>query len=387
MTRAAYGLVCFLALCAPPLAAGAPAPQVVTISAPDGANLKGTYFAASAPGPAVLLLHMCNTDRRSWEPLARQLGDAGIHALTVDYRGFGESEGPAFTSLDRVAALQAINGKWPGDIDAALAYLLSRPGVDATRVGVAGGSCGVTQAVAVARRHKSVRSLVLLAGPLDGEGRRFLLHNPWLPVFASAAADDQYDANAPEAMQWLTELSGNPRNVFVGYADGKHGTEMFIPHPDLPRKIVDWFSGTLVKTLASPAAAVTPRQTPARDFWRLVEGGKLAEASSVFHTARAGDPKAFLFPEPAMNLAGYELLQAKKNADAVMLFRLNTEAYPLSANAQDSLGDGYLADGQRTLALAAAQKALALLPADRVDEQTKANIRKSAEDKIAAIGK
>ena len=380
-------LVCLLLLVTPLSASGAPAPRDLTISAPDGVNLKGTYYTASAPGPAVLLLHMCNTDRRSWDPLARQLSEAGIHTLTVDYRGFGESEGPRFASLGRVAALQAINGQWPGDIDAALAYLLSLPGVDGTRVGVGGGSCGVTQAVAVARRHKNVRSLLLLAGPLDGEGRRFLLRNPWLPVFASAAADDQYDADAPEAMRWLTDLSGNPRNVFVGFADGKHGTEMFAPHPELPQQIVRWYADTLVTTVASPTEPVTPKASAAREFWTLVEGGKVADAAQSFHAARARDPKAFMFPEPAMNLAGYELLQNKNTKDAVALFLLNVEAFPESANAQDSLGDGYLADGQNALALAAAEKCLAMLPAAPLDEQVKAGIRQSAEEKIKAIKK
>ena len=75
------------------------------------------------------MLHMCNTDRRSWEPVARQLGEAGIHALTLDYRGFGESPGPRFDTLGQVDALQLVNGKWPADIDAALAFLLSQPGL------------------------------------------------------------------------------------------------------------------------------------------------------------------------------------------------------------------------------------------------------------------
>ena len=55
--------------------------------------------------------------------------------------------------------------------------------------------------VLAAKRHPDVRSLVLLAGPVDLDGRRFLLDSPWIPVFASAA-DDEYDAYAPEAMQW-----------------------------------------------------------------------------------------------------------------------------------------------------------------------------------------
>ena len=76
-----------------------PAPRVVDLAAPDGAMLKATYYAANAPGPAVLLLHMCNTDRSSWDPVGRQFSAAGIHALALDYRGYGESSGERFTEL------------------------------------------------------------------------------------------------------------------------------------------------------------------------------------------------------------------------------------------------------------------------------------------------
>ena len=75
-------------LTAVPASADPAAPRTVEITAPDGATLKATYYAASAPGPAVMLLHMCNTDRRSWEPLGPQLSAAGIHALALDYRGY-----------------------------------------------------------------------------------------------------------------------------------------------------------------------------------------------------------------------------------------------------------------------------------------------------------
>jgi predicted alpha/beta hydrolase len=65
----------------------------VAIAATDGTKLSATYYAAAKPGPAVLLLHMCNTTRRSWDPLAPRLAAAGINALSVDYRGFGDSGG------------------------------------------------------------------------------------------------------------------------------------------------------------------------------------------------------------------------------------------------------------------------------------------------------
>ena len=67
------------------------------------------------------------------------------------------------------------------------------------------------------------------------------------------------------------------------------------------------------------------------------------------------------------------------------LFKLNAEAYPTSANAQDSLADGYLARGQNDLALAAEQKCLELLPADAIDEAFKATLRRTAEEKIAKL--
>src|ERR1700728_4853648 len=65
----------------------------VDIQAPDGVNLKGTYFSAGRPGPAMLLLHQCNMDRHAWDGLAEDLAGNGFNVLTIDYRGYGESGG------------------------------------------------------------------------------------------------------------------------------------------------------------------------------------------------------------------------------------------------------------------------------------------------------
>src|SRR6201988_5498417 len=73
-----------------------PSRKDVDILAPDGTKLRATFFGAAKPGPGVLLLHMCNTTRKSWEPVAVGLSEAGINALTIDNRGFGESGGARF---------------------------------------------------------------------------------------------------------------------------------------------------------------------------------------------------------------------------------------------------------------------------------------------------
>src|SRR5438309_11152993 len=68
-----------------------PTPRVIDLKAADGTPLKATYFAATKPGPGVLLLHQNTRTRKSWEPVAQQLATAGINTLTLDLRGFGES--------------------------------------------------------------------------------------------------------------------------------------------------------------------------------------------------------------------------------------------------------------------------------------------------------
>src|SRR5215813_11772159 len=76
-----------------------PEPRVVDLTAKDGVHLKATYFAAAKPGPGVILLHQCNQQRKNWDDLAVRLAAAGINVLTLDYRGYGDSQGPRALEL------------------------------------------------------------------------------------------------------------------------------------------------------------------------------------------------------------------------------------------------------------------------------------------------
>jgi len=371
---------------APASAVDVPAAREVTITAPDGTKLSATYFAAGKPGPAVLLLHMCNTTRKSWDPLAPRLAAAGIHALSVDYRGFGESGGSRADQIPPPEAQRIVAEQWPGDIDAAYDFLITKTGVDRTRVGVAGGSCGVIQAVATARRHGEVRSLALLAGPIDPPGIGFITMTPWMPIFAAAAADDQYDANAPDSMRWIVALSGNPRNKFSRFKDGKHGTEIFGPHPELVQQMVDWYTDTLINNPADPRTTVAVKDTPVRQFWAKAASPEgAADAVRIFNAIPQSSRRPGDFPEAQINVLGYFHLQAGRRDAAIHLFKLNTVAYPASANTYDSLGDAYLANGQNELALQMSERALALLPKDPAPEDRKKAIHDSAEQKIARL--
>jgi uncharacterized membrane protein len=66
--------------------------------------------------------------------------------------------------------------------------------------------------------------------------------------------------------------------------------------------------------------------------------------------------------ESEMNRRGYELLRQGQTAAAIQVFQLNVERHPASANVYDSLGEAYVAAGERALAVANYEKALTIDP-------------------------
>lgn len=225
------------------LAAVAPATaQVRTIAldltAPDGANLRATYYSPSAPGPGMLLLHQCNMDRTSWRELASALAERGVHVLTFDYRGYGESA----EHTDDRDARAALRAKWPGDIDSAFAVLKRLPGVDAARLAAGGASCGVNNSVQLARRSGEVRALVLLSGNTATDGMAWLQQHPTMPIFGAASAED---GNALPQMRALVATSNHDATAIRELDNAGHGVPMFAVDTTLVPSIADWVAATL----------------------------------------------------------------------------------------------------------------------------------------------
>ena len=71
----------------------------VSFKAADGFALTGTFYPVDKGGPAILLLHQCNADRRIYEQLATMLNAAGYNVLAFDFRGFGGSRAGNDTDL------------------------------------------------------------------------------------------------------------------------------------------------------------------------------------------------------------------------------------------------------------------------------------------------
>jgi len=88
--------------------------------------------------------------------------------------------------------------------------------------------------------------------------------------------------------------------------------------------------------------------------------GKTAEADQTESEALA------LGTEVELNAYGYQLLGLGANDQAIHIFRMNTEKHPESANAWDSLGEGYAIKGDKDNAVASFKKSLSLNPPEAV---------------------
>ena len=107
-----------------------------------------------------------------------------------------------------------------------------------------------------------------------------------------------------------------------------------------------------------------------------------------YYRLKRDEPQNYNFAESELNSLGYNLLRAHKVQEAVAVFKLNSEAFPHSANVYDSLADAYLAAGEQQDARRCYQRVLELLPQNThysADFRTKLeqNARKQLEQLIS----
>ena len=95
---------------------------------------------------------------------------------------------------------------------------------------------------------------------------------------------------------------------------------------------------------------------------RTIETEGIDAAVAQYRTLRAQGFRGLKESEADTNTLGYALLQQGQTQNAIQVFQLNVETHPASANVYDSLGEAYLAAGNRALAITNYQKALAIAP-------------------------
>jgi ketosteroid isomerase-like protein len=91
----------------------------------------------------------------------------------------------------------------------------------------------------------------------------------------------------------------------------------------------------------------------------ITEKGIESALQSYRTLKQSGD---YYVSESQLNALGYRLLGVKKVREAIEIFKPNAETYPRSANAYDSLGEAYMINGDKELAIRNYQRAVEFNP-------------------------
>ena len=163
------------------------------------------------------------------------------------------------------------------------------------------------------------------------------------PVKLTFAVDEIVLANAAE------ELKGVKGFTWQGYTSAANYALQNKTNLD---KGLEWIDIAIARNKAFPTLVVKSAL--------LAETGKTADADAVMTEALS------LATEAELNNRGYQLLNQSKNAEAIEIFKLATERYPNSANAWDSLGEGYALSGDEKKAITSFKKSLKMNPPENV---------------------
>jgi CubicO group peptidase (beta-lactamase class C family) len=102
--------------------------------------------------------------------------------------------------------------------------------------------------------------------------------------------------------------------------------------------------------------------SPGMDFTRTLVNHGVDAALQKYNELRKKLAAKDIMREYAMNNIGYVLMRKKQYQDAIKIFKLNVAAYPESFNVYDSLGEAYMENGDKELAIKNYEKSMELNP-------------------------
>lgn len=290
----------------------------------------------------------------------------GFVVLASQYRGAGGSEGK-----DEIA------GADTDDVINLLPLARSLGYADMKRIFMWGFSRGGMMTLQAIRRGVPLRAAVVVGAPTDLTTN---LNNPGWVEFARTIYPD-FETRKEEhvrnrsAILWAEQINvplliisgGADRGVtppkvmafaqkldelgklyeLVIYAKDDHPVSLNAE--DRLRRTIDWFKNVRTKSIGQ-AIGKTVREQGAE------------AAIRQYYDLKKTKPDVYDFSEPELNTLGYNLLGERRVKEAVEIFKLNATVYPKAFNTYDSLGEAYLAAGERELAIQNYRKSLELNP-------------------------
>ena len=213
----------------------------VTFRTDDGWQIRGSYWEARGPEAcSLILVHDHSANRAGWEPYVGYFLSRGWSVLTFDLRGHGESVRHDTRSALLVEAREGkLEGGWPRDVLAALAFVAAQPRADPSKRAILGVGLGADLAYAASARDWGAASIVSVS-PNDERAHRFAGTGAFAPRGASLLYADR-DAAGSEAALAFASCAHAPAECHA--YEGSSATGMALweeRQPEIVARAIAW---------------------------------------------------------------------------------------------------------------------------------------------------
>lgn len=199
--------------------------QKITLQISKEQSLTGDFYPGNS-NKGIILIHMYQQDRTSWNFLIPELRNEEYNILTFDLRGHGE---------DKEEISQEDFNKMPSDVGLALEYLNKQ---NINEISIIGASIGANIGLNYAVREPKIHRVVLLSPGIEYQGINTLdsIKRYKRPLLIMASEEDEYSWNSSNQLFSLT-----PSKVrFEPYKGNLHGTEILKQNQTSRELLLKW---------------------------------------------------------------------------------------------------------------------------------------------------
>ncbi len=158
----------------------------------------------------------------------------------------------------------------------------------------------------------------------------------------------------------------------IGHGGGINGFNTIISRIPSDKHLIVLLNntgGTDLRTMSRSISSIlygktydTPKKSVASSLLGVIMDRGIAPGLEEFKKMKTSE--TYELKEMEMNMIGYRLLGLEKVKEAIEVFKLNVTSFPESGNVYDSLGEAYLKDGNKELAIKNYKKSVAIDPSN-----------------------
>ena len=148
-------------------------------------------------------------------------------------------------------------------------------------------------------------------------------------------------------------------NTYIKRFPRERATIIFLTNHDF--KNMSAIGNALINLLQDQPYTL-PQLSIAELLYRTYRREGITAAVKQYRSLKQSGDTNYDFGESELNELGYELLGMNKTPDAIEILKLNVEAFPSSWNVYDGLGEAFMKNGNKELAIQNYKKSLELNP-------------------------